>query len=184
MGLWFGHFGESRALRDKLEGYRSKMLRAATSWCGDPVLASDLVQESLTRALARQHQLREIEKLGPWLFQILNNCWREHLRRSRPSIDIDDLVLCGEHDAMGAAVQEQLVERVRRAVAELPMGQRQVVTLVDLAGCSYAEVAEVLEVPIGTVMSRLSRARNALKDKLVSYRDEIGSGRSYLRRVK
>jgi len=57
----------------------------------------------------------------------------------------------------------ELVGRVRRAVAALPLGQRQVVTLVDLEECSYSEAAEILAIPVGTVMSRLCRARQALK---------------------
>jgi len=182
--MFFGFRRESREIRELLSRHRSQLLRAAQSWCGDAVLADDLVQETLVRALARHQQLREMEKLLPWLFQILNNCWREHLRRSRPTLDVDELVLANEDNPERSVRDEQLVVRVRRAIAELPMGQRQVVTLVDLAGFSYAEVAEVLEIPIGTVMSRLSRARLALKERLLAYSDEIAGGRSHLRRVK
>ena len=62
--------------------------------------------------------------------------------------------------------QNQIIRRVRQAVGELPIGQREVITLVDLEECSYGEVATILDIPIGTVMSRLSRARYALKEKL------------------
>ncbi len=70
--------------------------------------------------------------------------------------------------------------RVRAAIARLPLGQRQVVTLVDLEGCSYAEVGEALAVPIGTVMSRLFRARAALRELLL----EPGAPRDRMRVVK
>ena len=76
--------------------------------------------------------------------------------------------------------------RVRDAIATLPLAQRQVITLVDLEECSYAQVAEVLGVPVGTVMSRLSRARQALKNHLsVEHQHEDRSqDRPVLRRVK
>ena len=71
---------------------------------------------------------------------------------------------------------------MRRAVAQLPLGQRQVVTLVDLEGCGYAEVGEILEIPIGTVMSRLCRARQALREWLAPIAGEALGTR--LRSVK
>ena len=67
--------------------------------------------------------------------------------------------------------RKQVVDRVRSAIATLPIGQRQVLTLVDLEGCSYIEVAQALDIPIGTVMSRLSRARKALKNQLLDQAD-------------
>jgi len=69
----------------------------------------------------------------------------------------------------GASASGQLAARVRAEVGRLPLGQRQVVTLVDLEGFSYAEVGEILEVPIGTVMSRLCRAREALRARLIEF---------------
>jgi RNA polymerase sigma-70 factor (ECF subfamily) len=80
--------------------------------------------------------------------------------------DIDESMLIAEGTPEAECMQSELVTSVRRAVAELPVPQREVVTLIDLEEFSYAEVAAILEIPIGTVMSRLSRARNALKERL------------------
>ena len=80
--------------------------------------------------------------------------------------------------------KQQVIDRVRTAISRLPLGQRQVITLVDLKGFTYAEVAEVLEIPVGTVMSRLNRARMALKEQLLSLQGDLNPERCHLRRVK
>jgi RNA polymerase sigma-70 factor (ECF subfamily) len=77
--------------------------------------------------------------------------------------------------------RNQVIHRVRSAIALLPMGQRQVISLVDLEGCSYIEVAQILDMPIGTVMSRLSRARKALKERLLEAEIEGNSNVRQLR---
>ena len=84
-----------------------------------------------------------------------------------------------------------MVESVRNSIARLPEGQRQVITLVNLEGFSYAEVAEILDIPVGTVMSRLSRARGTLAEYLLTYKtnQDLRAGSTYsarprLRRIK
>ena len=122
----------------------------------------------MAKGLKSVHQLKDEAVLESWLFSILHNCWRDHFRRSHPLADIEEIM---ELPADGPTPEQQhaeneLVARVRRAVAMLPLGQRQVVTLVDLEELSYNETAQALNVPIGTVMSRLSRARATLRDLL------------------
>ncbi len=174
----------SRAFRRQLEESRNRLYRMALAWCGDPMLADDLVQEALTKALQKANQLRDQDKLGCWLYSILNNCWREHLRRQRPNVEIDeDEYICENCPEVQSSSQE-VVNRVRAAIARLALGQREVVTLVDLEGFAYAEVAEILSVPIGTVMSRLSRARKALQQELLDIQPEQSIRRTHLRRVK
>ena len=80
--------------------------------------------------------------------------------------------------------QQQVRTRVRNAISQLPMGQRQVLTLVDLQDLSYREVSEALDIPIGTVMSRISRARQGLKEILLSSKEELRIQKQHLRRVK
>ena len=174
----------ARQLRNRFGEYRNDLYRVALSWCGDGMLADDLTQEALTRALSNQHQLKDAGKLEHWLFRILNNCWREHLRRLHPTQDIEALVLITEQTPELGLRKQQVIDRVRAAIGRLPLGQRQVVTLVDLKGFTYAEVADVLEIPVGTVMSRLSRARMALKEQLLSLQGDLNPVSCHLRRVK
>ncbi|RMG55460.1 MAG: RNA polymerase sigma factor [Gammaproteobacteria bacterium] len=150
-------------LRARLNEHRRALYRTAVAWSGDEMLADDLVQETLSRALANLHQLQDEARLRAWLFRILGNCWKEYLRRRREHLDVDGMELAGEECCPeGDAQVHDTVRRVRLAIQCLPVPQREVVTLVDLNEFSYAEVAEILDVPIGTVMSRLSRARKAL----------------------
>lgn len=174
----------SHGIRTQLTNKRKDLYRIALAWAGDPMLADDLTQEAMTRALTNLHQLENQDKLEHWMFRILNNCWREHLRRARPTVDLDGLVLTSGNTPETGLRRQQVVARVRAAIGTLPLGQRQVVTLVDIQGFSYKEVAKVLEIPVGTVMSRLNRARKSLKDKLLTLQGELSPQRCHVRRVK
>jgi len=156
------------------------------SWCGDRMLADDLVQECMVKAWQNRHQLKDREKLNAWMFRILHNCWMEYLRRAKPTTDLEEIPV--PIDAGGGPdsklEQQQLAARVRLAVSRLPVGQREVVTLVDLEEFRYAEVAEILDMPIGTVMSRLNRARKTLRDELLHLQAPMVRKETVLRRVK
>jgi len=174
-------FTTPRELRERLHRQRTRLYRVAFSWCHDAALAEDLVQDTLTRALERAGQLREADRLEPWLFAILANRWRDHLRSLRPYEDIDaleELLPDGGDSPERVDERGEIADQVRAAVARLPLGQRQVLTLVDLEECSYAEVSGILDIPIGTVMSRLARARERLRSAL-----EGGEDRA-VRRIK
>ncbi len=183
MGV-ISRFYKNRELRTTLEESRGRLYRIAYSWCHNPALADDLVQETLIKALKYSDQLRDPKTIKSWLYKILTNCWRDHFRRSRETVDIDDVVLVEENTPELHQQRNEVVDRVRAGIATLPVGQRQVITLVDLEGCSYIEVAEILDIPIGTVMSRLCRARRALKDALLAAEDTLQTANSHLRRVK
>jgi RNA polymerase sigma-70 factor (ECF subfamily) len=159
----------SREFASRVEEHRAALFRVACAWSHDRTLADDLAQEAIAKALERAEQLRDPERLRSWLFGIMTNCWRDHLRALRPTADIDTLddeSFGCEETPESALARTQIVHRVRTAVARLPSGQRQVLTLVDLEEFSYADVATILGIPIGTVMSRLCRARLALRDLL------------------
>lgn len=166
----------TRQFEERMEESRPRLWRLAHSWCRNRALADDLVQEALAKALRHHGQLRDDNALHAWLCGILANCWHDHLRGHRDMADvadIDESRLVAEGTPEASCLQSEVVRRVRQAVAALPMGQREVVTLVDLEEFSYAEVAAILEIPIGTVMSRLSRARSTLKEGL---REHNGCG--------
>lgn len=166
-------FGRTRQFEARLEESRARLWRLAFSWCHNGAGADDLVQETLAKALDRHGQLRDPAALHGWLCSILANCWHDQLRTRKECADIDTIDEAEHPEAARPeddVEQNQIIACVRRAVAQLPTGQREVLTLVDLEEFSYAEVAGILDIPIGTVMSRLSRARGALRELLAAHR--------------
>jgi RNA polymerase sigma-70 factor (ECF subfamily) len=174
----------SREFNRRLEESRGRLYRMAFAWSHNPSLAEDLVQDTLTKALKNTSQLRELDSIDAWLFSILANCWRDSFRRSRDMEDIDALSIAHDTTPERLHGQQEIVSLVRGAVGQLPDGQRQVLTLVDLEGFSYNEVAEILQVPIGTVMSRLCRARKLLKGLLLEANAQEVDALPRIRRVK
>ena len=158
--------------KHKLMKYQSNLFCLAYSWCNNRDTAQDLTQESLEKALAKRHQLTNPDAIKSWLAKILSNCWKDHLRRQKPNDDIETLSLASDYNLETEHERDQIVIKVRDSIDQLPLSQRQVITLVDIFELSYAEVAKTLDIPIGTVMSRLSRARQQLRHQLVDYRNE------------
>lgn len=178
-------FLNGREAQRALEEVRHRLYRVAYAWCHNTALADDLVQETLAKAMRKSSQLRDPKARDAWLFTILTNCYRDHFRRLRDTDDIDDMEISIETTPETEMGRAEVVGKVRAAIARLPEGQRQTVTLVDLEGFSYIEVAQILGVPIGTVMSRLCRARNALKDILLpEFQQNPDSINRVLRRIK
>lgn len=155
-------------LRREIQALRERAYRLAWSWCHDSQLADDLVQDTLERALRRVGNLRDESKLEVWVISILHNRYKDHLRQRRIHVPVENELISASDDPEQDYHQRQLIGRTRSAILRLSDDQRQVLTLIDLAGFSYGEVAEILEVPAGTVMSRLSRARSKLKELLES----------------
>ena len=177
-------FVRSREAQRALEQARARLYRVAYSWCHSAALADDLVQETLTKALRKSSQLRDPKARDAWLFTILANCYRDHFRKQRDMDDIDEIEISHETTPESESSRAEIVSMVRAAIARLPQGQRQVVTLVDLEGFSYVEVAQILDVPIGTIMSRLCRARNAMKDILLPTIQQNPAINRAIRRIK
>ena len=150
------------ALVRRIESSRPKLYRMAYAWSHDAMLADDLVQETQMLALQKIEQLKDEAAFDGWVYTILNNVWLGYLRKSRPSEDIEKIVIADNNTPEHEMLVSQVDLMVRSAMTGLPNAQRQVVSLVDLDGLSYSEVASVLQIPIGTVMSRLNRARGAL----------------------
>lgn len=176
---------QRRALRKLVENSRERLYRMAYAWTHDPHLADDLVQQALYKALNNHKQLKDLGAAEAWLFRILSNCMKDHYRAKRDTVSSDEVVIADEVTPEKKTAKQQLVDKVRQAVSNLPVAQRQVVTLVDLEGFTYASVAEILDIPVGTVMSRLCRGRRALRDPLVDIGTAAKPGRSaILKRVK
>ncbi|WP_298134698.1 sigma-70 family RNA polymerase sigma factor [Acidiferrobacter sp.] len=173
----------SREFKKTLETSRPRLYRIAYAWTHNAALADDLVQETLAKAWQKHDQLRDPRAEEAWLFSIMTNCFRDHHRREHEAEDIDEMDIPCDHCLETEHLRSELVGRVRAAIAKLPPGQRQVVTLVDLEGFSYNEVSSILGIPGGTVMSRLCRARAALKTLLLP--DMAAHGQApRMRRIK
>jgi RNA polymerase sigma-70 factor (ECF subfamily) len=142
-----------------------RLRRFACGLTGSLADADDLVQSACERALSRIEQWQPGTRLDSWMFRIAQNLWIDRIRQSRGR----EILLPAEalaERSVGDAVREQearlAMTAVRREIAKLPEDQRAVLMLVTVEGVSYKEASEILEIPIGTVMSRLARARLAL----------------------
>ena len=138
-----------------------RLRRYARALVGDRASADDLVQDTLERAWAKLHLYRRGTDLRAWLFTVMHNVHVNKVRATRVTDTLeDDLPELGQRASQGDAL---LVRDLDRAIARLPSEQRAVLLLVTLEEMSYEEVARALGIPIGTVMSRLSRAREKLR---------------------
>jgi RNA polymerase sigma-70 factor (ECF subfamily) len=162
----FGSLGRRRRLRSQICAERERLYRIAWSWCHDSQLADDLTQETVARALAKLDGLRDEARLQVWLTQILANLYRDQFRRPPAETGLETETLVAADDPEQLANRTQLIVRTREAITLLGEDQRQVLTLVDIAEFSYADTAAILDVPVGTVMSRLSRARRRMREIL------------------
>ena len=161
-----------RKLCEHLEEQQSRLKRMAFSWTHDMDVADEIVQETMIKAINHVDSVKDTAAIDGWMFRILSNCFYDHCRRSKDTVDIDDCVLIDDHTPDSINDRSEMLSGVRAAVARLPVKHRQVITLVDLESMSYMEVADILEVPIGTVMSRLNRARQNLKKLLMEQEKE------------
>lgn len=154
---------KQRKLCKRLKGSREQLFRMAYAWSHRTDIADEIVQETMIKAIKNVDKLKDIETLDSWLFRILSNCFIDFYRKQRNEIDIDKVLLIENNTPDMVHGQNEMLAQVRLAISQLAFKHRQVVTLVDLEEFSYAEVANILDIPQGTVMSRLNRARQSLK---------------------
>jgi RNA polymerase sigma-70 factor (ECF subfamily) len=151
-------------LDDQLRELLPRMRRFAVWLTRDPSSADDLVQSSLEKALSRWADKRPEGDLRAWLFSILYRQFLDAHRRSRRYSRMLELFTGGSDDHYEPSVERTVVaQSALEAFGLLNTEQRALLLWVSVEGLSYKEVAEILDVPVGTVMSRLSRARQALR---------------------
>jgi RNA polymerase sigma-70 factor (ECF subfamily) len=164
----------SNRFGDQLIAVLPRLRRFARGLTGSAVEADDVVQAACERALARQHQFQEGTRFDSWMFRIVQTIWIDQIR----SRDVRKEGAEFAEERMGSDEPVRRIEarltldEVRRAFDRLSPDQRTVLSLVTVDGLSYKEAAEVVRVPVGTIMSRLARARIALQQQL-----EAGGGR-------
>ena len=156
--------GVDRSLRAQIEVLVPRLRRYARAMARDPVAADDLVQDCLVRALGKIHLWKEGTDLRAWLFTILHN---RHINHARRTARQRAIVQLQKWKPGSAASPNQIVRLelrdLERAIARLPEEQRSVILLVGLEGMRYDEVALVLNLPVGTVRSRVFRGRASLR---------------------
>ena len=160
----------SSRFSDQLIAVLPRLRRFARSLAGAAAEADDLVQAACERALARQHQFQEGTRFDSWMFRIVQTIWIDHLRAR--DVRKEDSEVAEERlgsDAPVRRIEARLaLAEIRLAIDRLPPEQRMVLMLVTVEGLSYKEAAEVAGVPVGTIMSRLARARVALHQQLAA----------------
>ena len=148
--------------REQLSSLRSEFLAYARAICGTADEAEDIVHESMLRALAARKVPQEIEQLKPWMFRVIRNLHVDNARKTKVRMEYaTDLArFYKESNAVSGDPLQDLL--VRQAFEDLSPKHREILFLVDIMGMRYGEAADVLGVPEGTIMSRVSRARQAL----------------------
>ena len=155
----------SQAVREGLILLLPRLRRLARALAGQVADADDLVQIVLERALTRAQQWRPDAALDKWVFAIARNAWRDELRARGRSQNLFAPEEAGITAIDGSSAPAQKLA-LAAAMAALPPDHREVIALVLIEGMSYAEAAELLQVPVGTVTSRLARARATLQAHL------------------
>lgn len=169
--------GEARALtvQQQMLALEPNLRAFAMSLCGRADRVDDLVQETMLRAITRIDSFQPGTNLGAWLTTILRNCFLSELRKHRNEVEDADGAYA--HALRTAPEQESQLEfkEFRAALREIPFDQREALLLVGAAGLSYEDTATICQATIGTIKSRISRARSRLAALLaIENVDEIG----------
>lgn len=183
---------DTRELREHFTAqamqYVDQLYGAALRMSRNPADAEDLVQETYMKAFVSYHQFTEGTNLKAWLHRILTNTYinlyrkrqREPQQAYTEQVEDWQLAQAGNHDSVGlrSAEVEALSAlpgtEVRKALYELPEDFRMAVYYSDVEGFAYKDIAEIMGIPLGTVMSRLHRGRRMLREKLLDYARENG----------
>jgi RNA polymerase sigma-70 factor (ECF subfamily) len=163
--FWTEQLSSSIDFREDLIALLPRLRRFASGLCGDLSTADDLVQEACGRAIANQNKWRPGTRLDSWMYRIIQNLYRDQLR----AMNVSQRYMAASGPLMEQSVDGALAIETRTdlgivqaGIQDLPEDQRVILLMVCVEGLSYREAAEALEVPVGTVMSRLARARQRL----------------------
>lgn len=169
--------GDKQAFNRLVLLYQNRIYNLAFNYVKNDEEAKDLAQDIFVTAYRALPKLREDNKFGAWLYQIgLNHCRNRYKRLKRrgfftnTSLDDDQssLQLSGKSSPEKEVEEKRTISIVRQAIDTLKDSEKEILVLRDLQGMPYDEIGEILEIPLGTVKSKLSRARTSLKNKLKS----------------
>ncbi len=152
-------------IRVRMVAVLPRLRRFAYALTGSTEQGDDLVQETCLRALARVDRWQPGTRLDSWMYRIAQNLWLDQMRANKVRgevVDIDLMEVLPGSDGREVTESQLTLEAVDAALQKLPPDQRAVIALVCIEGVSYKEAAEITRVPMGTIMSRLARARRGL----------------------
>ena len=159
--------GDRQAFGELVRIHREGVVNVVYRMCSDAELAEDAAQEAFIRAW---HHLPRYQPRTPfrnWVYRIATNAALDVLRRDKPTVDIAELPLAADHKGLEATVEaKEQADAVQQAIMMLPPASRAVLILREYQGLAYKEIADVLDIPMGTVMSRLNYARKVLQETL------------------
>jgi RNA polymerase sigma-70 factor (ECF subfamily) len=161
--------GVSDSFREQMIAFLPRLSRFAHSLTGNPDQRDDLVQETCVRALAHRDQWQPGTRLDSWMFRIAQNLWFDRKRAGKSrgeAVDIEAVENLAGSDGRRVMQSRFALIEVLRGLDRLSPEHRVLIALVCVDGLTYQEAADVLELPVGTVMSRLARARLALHDAI------------------
>jgi RNA polymerase sigma-70 factor, ECF subfamily len=162
--------GDESAYSKLIQAYQSRLYNFVRSMVQNEELAEDITQESFVKAYFSLSKLKEPARFKSWLFRIANNNTLDYLRKKKlPMQEVDEAVresYVDERNPEAGAIEGERSAHIWAALKKLKPEQRNILVMCDIQGLSYAEIAEALGVPFGTVQSRIFYARKKLKDYL------------------
>lgn len=166
----------SHSFSKQLQQELPHLWRFAWRLSGSKEQSEELVQWTMLKALEKRHQFQANSKMRQWTFKILHNLWKNDLRANsiRQEVSFAHLSVERLTTKDASQPQQQLLLEVMEQVNQLPEAQRMVMILVCVEGHSYQEVAEIMDIPKGTVMSRLARARITIGEYFLGDQQDTG----------
>ncbi len=162
--------GDREAFSELVRCHREGVINVVYRMCGDAGLAEDAAQEAFIRAWQHLASYQPRSPFRNWVYRIAANVALDALRREKETVDVDAVPVAAPDPGPEAVlIEHERAERVRQAVLALPPASRAVVVLREYEGLSYQEIAYTLDIPMGTVMSRLNYARNRIRESLAAY---------------
>ena len=165
--------GDRDAFGVLVENHRENVINVVYRMCGEPHLAEDAAQTAFIRAWQNLPGYKPQASFHSWLYRIAINAALDMLRREKPTLNIDKMDLSNHQQIESQVEKRQQALQIQQAVRALPEASRAVLVLREYQGMSYQEIAETLEIPIGTVMSRLNYARKNLMEQLQEMMEEL-----------
>jgi RNA polymerase sigma-70 factor (ECF subfamily) len=159
--------GDRRAFSQLVIRHREGVVNVVYRLCGDPQLAEDVAQEAFIRAWQNLPRYQPRSAFRNWIYRIATNAALDVLRKQRESVDIEDLPLSSSEGGPESTLEKkERAEQVQQAVLALPPASRSVLVLREYENLTYQEIADTLDIPLGTVMSRLNYSRKLLVSAL------------------